>query len=544
MIRKLLVLAVIGVVGSPLAGTAQSSDASDPRWDSTRSGNSPASVEQEVFIGAFETISNYSMDAFSDSALWDLALDGLLGAIDDPYASVFSPDEFSEFEERTTGNYAGIGVQITELADAVTITAVFRSTPAQRVGLQVGDIIVDVDGEDATEWSVSDTSDKIRGDVGTSVKVSVSREGYTAPIAHQIERDTVHVSAVRQDVIPGNLGYIHLDRVARNSAREMAEAVREVSDADGIIIDLRRNPGGYLDESLYMADMMLQPGQKLASTRSRRPGRDGAAEESWDARSPSILPNKPVVVLVDRFTASAAEIITGALQDHDRALVLGERTFGKGVVQTLVPLPRGYQIRLTTGSWHTPLGRTLHRARDGDGRPLSEDLDTIPRVTTDGGRELLAGGGIFPDLTIETDTLLLVERDLVAAAQGAEVPLGLRIEEFAFDRAQRVRNGELDVGLSDDEFNTFVETLKGEGIPAEAMDDPIARSYLNWQTRISIAERLDNFALATEYRMERDNVLSEAVRLLGEADTQGELFATAEATEESEETTSEPVEGR
>lgn len=539
MIRKLLVLAALALVGFPLAGAAQSSDASNPRWNSTRSGNGSGSVEEEVFIGAFETISDYSMDAFSDSALWDRALDGLLGAIDDPYASVFSPDEFSEFEERTTGNYAGIGVQITQLSDAVTITAVFRSTPAQQVGLQVGDIIVGVDDEDATDWSVGDASERIRGEVGTSVRVSVAREGYANPIPHEIKRDNVHVSAVRQDIIPGNLGYIALDRVARNSAREMAEAVRDVSDADGIIIDLRRNPGGYLDESLFMADMMLDRGEKLASTRSRRPGRGGASEESWDARSPSILPDVPVVILVDRYTASAAEIVTGALQDHDRALVLGERTFGKGVVQTLMPLPRGYQIRLTTGSWHTPLGRTLHRARDGAGRPLPEDLDTIPRVTTSGGRELLAGGGIFPDVDVVTDTLLLVEREFVSAAQMAEVPLGLRIEEYAFDRAQEVRNGTVEVELTDAEFTAFVEGLEAEGLPPEAIEDPAARAYLNWQMRISIAERLDDFALATQHRMERDNVLAEAVRLLGSADSQPELFATAKRMSARDEAQSE-----
>lgn len=529
MTRKVLVLVALAAILSPAAGVAQSGDASNPRWSSSRSANGSGSLEEQVFMGAFETISDYAMDAFSDSALWARALDGLLSAIDDPYASVFSPEEFSQFEERTTGNYAGIGVQITELSDAVTITAVFRSTPAQQVGLQVGDVIVNVDGEDARDWSVRDASDRIRGEVGTTVRVSVSREGYPEPIPHEIRRDNVHVSAVRQDVIDGNIGYIAVDRVARNSAREVAEALRELSGTNGIVIDLRRNPGGYLDESLFMADMILKPGQKLASTRSRQPGGQGAREESWDARSPSIVPDgKPMVILVDRYTASAAEIVTGALQDHDRALVLGERTFGKGVVQTLMPLPRGYQIRLTTGSWHTPLGRSLHRARDGEGRPLPEDLDTIPRVTTEAGRELLAGGGIFPDVTIRTDTLLVVEREFVAAAQQADVPIGLRIEEFAFQRAQDIRNGLRDRELSEADFSAFVESLQAEGLPASAVEDERALAYLNWQTRISIAERLDDFALATRYRMERDNVLSQAVELLHSSPTQAQLFASAE----------------
>jgi carboxyl-terminal processing protease len=526
MTRTLPVLLALVATVFPLGATAQSSDASSPRWESTRSGTA-GTAEEEVFLGAFETIADYHLSTFSDSALWDRALDGLLSAIDDPYATVFSPEEYSQFEEQTTGNYAGIGVTITQLSDAVTITGVFRGTPADRVGLQVGDVIVGVDGDNATEWTVRDASNRIRGEVGTTVEVSVAREGYTNPIPHAIKRDNVHVSAVRSGMLPGNVGYVAIDRVARNSAREVGQAMQSMATADGVVIDLRRNPGGYLDESLFMADLFLAPGQKLASTQSRDPRQGGQREESWDARTPPLLPDVPIIILVDRYTASAAEIVTGALQDHDRALVLGERTFGKGVVQTLMPLPRGYQIRLTTGSWHTPLGRSLHRPRDGSGRPATEDLDTIPAVTTKSGRDLLAGGGIFPDLEVENDTLRIVERELVAAAQNAEVPLGLRIEEFAFARAQEARNGQASSEITPEDFQGFVDALLDEGLPPEALEDPTALAYLGWQTRISLAERLEDFVLATEHRMERDRVLTEAVRLLTVTDTQTDLFQLA-----------------
>jgi len=530
MTRKLTVFLALLALGLPSAMAAQSTDASDARWN-TDSRNRANSAEEEVFLGAFETISDFHLSTYSDSALWDLALDGLLGAIDDPYASVFSPDEFEAFEEQTTGNYAGIGVTITQLNDDVTITGVFRGTPADRIGLLVGDIIVGVDGEDATEWSTGDTSIKIRGEPGTAVEVSVARQGYAEPIPHKITRDNVHVSAVRHDLLESGVGYIAIDRVARNSARELREALHALADADGIVIDLRRNPGGYLDESLYMADLFLEPGQKLASTKSRDPRRGGEREESWDARTPGILPDVPFIVLVDRYTASAAEIVTGAMQDYDRALVLGERTFGKGVVQTLMPLPRGYQIRLTTGSWYSPLGRSLHRARDGAGRPIPEDPDTIPVVTTDAGRELLAGGGIFPDIEIANDTLKAAERQVVLAAQQAEVPLGLRIEEFAFARAQEVRTGNTDASVSAAETDAFLEGLIEEGLSAEAVADPVSRTYLNWQMRISVAERLEDFALATSHRVERDLVLAEAIALLQAADSQTDLFEVAQRSD-------------
>jgi len=528
MTRKLLVLVALLALLSPIAATAQSSDASDPRWGSTRSPDGASSAEAQVFQGAFETISGYHLSAFSDSALWELALEGLLDAIDDPYASVFSPDEFNAFEERTTGNYAGIGVQITRLSDVVTVTAVFRGTPAARVGLQVGDIIVGVDDEDATDWSVGDASEKIRGKVGTTVRVSVAREGYAEPIPHSITRDNVHVSTVRQGVIHGNIGYISVDQFSRNSAEEVRQAIQALSGVDGVVLDFRRNPGGYLDESLMMADLFLEPGLKLASTKSRDPRRGGEHVESWDARTPELVPNTPMIILVDRFTASAAEIVAGSLQDHDRALVVGERTFGKGVVQTLMPLPRGYRLRLTTGEWHTPLGRSLHRPRDGAGRPLAEDVDTLPTVTTEAGRELLAGGGIFPDMVIEADTLKIVERGLVAAAQSSELPIGLRIEEFAFSQAQAVRAGDATADVSDTALDAFVAALEAEGLPPEAIDDDAARAYLHWQMQISVAERLDDFSLATEHRMERDRVLTEAVELLKASSSQSDLFASVD----------------
>jgi len=237
----------------------------------------------------------------------------------------------------------------------------------------------------------------------------------------------------------------------------------------------------------------------------------------------------PVIILVDRYTASGAEIFAGALQDYDRALVLGERSFGKGLVQTVRPLPFGRLLRFTTGEWQTPLGRSLHRPRDMEMRPLEEDLDTFPHVTTPGGRSLLNAGGVIPDLAVKEDTLTLAERDLLQAAGEHEVPLGIRLVEFAFQIAKERREANLPPALDPARFDAFVNELIEAGVPSETMNAEGVREYLAWRARINIAQRMDAVGPEADFLKERDPVLTEAVRLLESASTQGDLFQAVAA---------------
>jgi len=531
MIRSTMTAALLAALALPLPSAAQDSGR-------TASGGEPVaggSAEAQVFLKALEEIGARHRDLFSDSALWAAALDGLIEGLDDPYASVFTPEEVDEFDEQNTGDYTGIGVQITELNGRVTITKVFRSTPADRVGLLEGDVIVGVDESDAGEWTIDTVSDSIRGPAGTDVNVRIEREGFSEPVAFAITRDEVHVPAVLAGVMPGDIAYITLDRVARGSAVEVDSVLREMPEAKALVIDLRRNPGGYLDEALMMSDVFLERGDTLASLRSRTVGAEGTTRESWTARVPARVPGTPIAILVDRFTASAAEIVAGALQDHDRAVILGERTFGKGVVQTVLPLPYNHRLRLTTGTWHTPLGRTLQRPRDAEGRPLQEDPDTFSRVTTESGRELVAAGGIFPDLELPADTLKRVERDFLQAVGEAEIPLGVRIQEFAFDQAQERRADGAPPSLDSEAFEGFLAALADDGAPSDLLEDSTVRDYLAWRVEIVIADRMGDTGAAAYFRMRRDPVLREAVDLLSRSATQPELFGRVdvERAEES-----------
>jgi carboxyl-terminal processing protease len=527
MIRKTVIgLGLALVLALPSAGHAQ-----DNGGRSRQAAGSPGAQE---FLSVFQAIRDYGVQELSDSTLWHRAVDGLISELDDPYAQAFTPDEYSDFQENNTGNYAGIGVQITNLNESITITAVFRGTPAEESGIQVGDIIIGVNDESTEGWTTGDASASIRGEVGTTVDIAIARQGLTAPLRPTVRRDSVHVVAAEADRVGPNLAYISLDRVARGSADEIRDALLRFGDARGFILDLRGNPGGYLDESLSISDLFLEEGVRLASAESRVPGEAGRRmDESWSAEAPDRIPGKPVIVLVDQYSASASEIVAGALQDHDRALVVGGRTFGKGVFQNVFRLTETRHLRLTTGEWYTPLGRSLHRPRTAQGNPLAENPDSFRVVTTPGGRDLVAAGGVFPDLAIANDTLTLMEREFISQAAAARVPVSLRIEEFSFGQAEQRKADSGEPSIDPAGFEVFLDGLEEDGAEREYLDDEGVRAYLQYLILPRIARRMDMLGRAVEFRASRDPVLAEALRLLGEAETQADLFEAADRVNEA-----------
>lgn len=489
-----------------------------------------ASREARSFVDAFLAVSRLGGSALGDSAIWERAIDGLLDQLDDPYSTVFTPAEYGRFEERNTGNYAGIGVQITHLGKRVTVTAVFRETPAERAGMIVGDRIVWVEGDDATEWSLDQARDAIRGDPGSTVTLRVERDGVEQPIDMAIERDNVHVSAVAPVRMAGDIVYLLVDRIARGASEELAGALDDAKDARAIVIDLRGNPGGFLDEALQAADIFLAPGKTLASADAR--ARDGSVNRNaWRAWSPARNPDTPVLVLVDEYTASAAEIIAGALQDHDRALVVGKRTFGKGYVQTVFPLPAGRQISVTTGSWYTPLGRSLHRMRHRDGTLKAEDDAEPSRVETAAGRALPSGGGVFPDVLVEDAFLKPEEKALLDAASDAGLSLFVAIEEYAFERAKQALAAGSVEPLGVAAVDELIASLEAAGIPGPVARDPVAAAYVHWRAQIRYLNRAGARDLALDMQAERDAALAQALELARAATSQEALFAASATTE-------------
>ncbi len=382
----------------------------------------------QLFEKVLARIKASSIEPLPDSALFIKAARGLVRELNDPYADLYSPAQLAEFKRNALGNdYAGLGLGIEDLNDSVTITAVFPGTPAMASGIQRGDRIISVDGTRVVGWSTDNVSTRLTGAPGTKVQITLIRAGVMSPVSVQMARAVVHVPSVPYALLfDGHIGYVPLLRVNETATAEIRSALKQLRahGATAYVLDLRGNPGGQLDQALDASSLFLNQGTLLATVRSRAP-----TPETYLSGQMGIERSAPLVVLEDGYTASAAEIIAGALQDHDRALVIGMPSFGKGLVQTMIPLEDGWLLKMTTGRWYTPSGRSIHRPRPyEDGHFVSEDSAPLgrtaaeiragrPVVRSDAGRILYGGGGIVPDVVVPMDTLSSAQQHLMAALQ-------------------------------------------------------------------------------------------------------------------------------
>jgi carboxyl-terminal processing protease len=382
------------------------------------------SGEQSVYSQArlFQEVMSHISDRFVDlkdpSDLYKMAVDGLLNELGDPHTAFMTPADYDQLRLSTQGEYGGIGVQIGKRGDWITVILPLPNTPGERAGLRAGDQIVEVDGESARGWTEDVAVSRLRGPKGESVRIRVARPGVGETQEHVIVREEIHISAVSSAfMLPGNVGYVEMTTFSEAATSELRAAIDRLrgEGARGMVLDLRRNPGGLLDQGIAVADLFLERGQLVSETKSRVANQN----QRFAAMQRDAYPGLPVVVLVGPGSASASEIVAGALQDHDRALVLGRTTFGKGSVQTLYPLSGQNWLKMTTARWYTPVGRSIERPFDGEDHPVElaegeiavqPDTITRPEYRTDAGRIVYGGGGIHPDLVVMPDTFLVAER--------------------------------------------------------------------------------------------------------------------------------------
>jgi carboxyl-terminal processing protease len=345
------------------------------------------------------------------------SLEGMLQLLD-PHTNFLRPEAFSSMRERQQGSFHGIGVIISLRGGRITVISPIEGTPAARLGLRAGDIIETVEGESTEGLDIDDVARRLRGAEGTTVKVTISRPGLPEPLELAIQRARVPTDSVRNAFLLGkDVAYISITDFTRTTGEETRRALErlEKEGATKLLIDLRNNPGGIVDSAVEVAGIVLDPGQQVFSTKGR------TADSFQDYRVSHNGPHfaGPVVVLVNRGSASAAEIVAGAVQDHDRGLVVGEVTFGKGVVQTVYPV-RDTGLALTTAKYYTPSGRCIQRDfdsffsyvhPDGPGDPDGPEGEQAaataapsptpapdgPVYFTDSGRKVFGGGGIVPD---------------------------------------------------------------------------------------------------------------------------------------------------
>ena len=406
-------------------------------WLLQRGVASDGNVYQQarLFDDVLGHVNTYFVDSIGETDLYQKATRGMLEQLMDPYSVLLTGDDYKALTEQTSGNYAGLGIQIDVRDGWITVVAPLPETPAERAGIETGDQIIEVDGKSTEGWKNDQAVKALRGQAGSKIVITVRRGGIPEPIKYRLTRAQIHMKSVPAGTMfEGGVGYISLNPVSETSAEELRQEIAgmKTRGMKSLILDLRGNPGGLLDQGVKVADLFLDNRQEIVSTRGRA---RGSTKEFFD-EARQAWPDLPIVVLVNDGTASAAEIIAGALQDHDRAVVVGAPTFGKGLVQTLFPLGEGVALKLTTARWFTPSGRTIQRiAKDEEdqavqaaqaivsdtvlGAPDKESTDSAlkerPIFHTDAGRVVRGGGGIVPDLVIRPDTLTGAEREFAKA---------------------------------------------------------------------------------------------------------------------------------
>ena len=349
---------------------------------------------------------NYAEPVSPDKAIYNGAIPGMLHVLD-PHSNFFDPKSYSLLREDQRGKYYGVGMTVGPRNNKVIVIAPFAGTPAYRAGIHPGDIIVAVDGKATDNMSTSDVADLLKGPKGTTVHITILREGSDKPLEFAVVRDEIpRYSVDLHFLIRPGIGYMHIAQFNETTDKEVQDALdsfNQNGELKGLILDLRQNPGGLLNEGVGVADKFLHKGQLIVSHHGR-----SSPERRYTAMHGNGGHDYPLVVLVNRGTASAAEIVAGAIQDHDRGLVVGETTFGKGLVQTVYPLSNDTGLALTTAKYYTPSGRLIQRDysnvslydyyfdRDGIGDTANKEVKL-----TDSGRTVYGGGGITPDVKID-----------------------------------------------------------------------------------------------------------------------------------------------
>ena len=310
----------------------------------------------EVFSNVLSlTQQNYVDDIDTKDAL-EGAIKGLLSSLD-PHSSFLKPDDFKELQDDTKGSFNGIGIEITLKDNMLTVVAPIEDTPAFKAGIQSGDTIIKIEDEFTKDMSIFEAVKQLRGPKGSEVTISIHREGWTDLEEFTIVRDVIPIHSVRSDTLESGYGYIRISNFQRNTTKDLKNSIKELlaeASLKGLVLDLRNSPGGLLDVSVKVADIFLNEGI-IVSTRGRI--KDQNLEFSAHGEGPDY--DFPIVVLINGGTASASEIVAGALQDHERALIMGTQSFGKGSVQTIIPMADGAGLRLTTARYYTPNGTSI-----------------------------------------------------------------------------------------------------------------------------------------------------------------------------------------
>ncbi len=499
-------------------------------------------VRVRVLQEVVDHVETSFVDEVDRDGLFESAIGGLMRDLGDPHSSFLPAEAYENLRIRTEGEYGGVGLEVVDRNDRVTVVSPIPNTPGQRAGIRAGDQFFEIDGVPADTMVTDQAVELLRGRPGTEVTVQMLRPGVEDPIEFTVERATVRLQAVPFSLMlePG-IGYVPLETVRETSSREIRTAVDSLRELGltGLVLDLRGNPGGLLDEGIAVSDVFLDAGLAIVETRGRGPDQS----EIYPASSPDRYPGLPIVVLVDRASASASEIVAGALQDHDRAVVVGETSYGKGSVQSLFRLTGGDVLRLTTARWYTPVGRSIHREPDPDDEPEALEvaisgqlitppsLDGRPEFESLGGRTLYGGGGITPDLFVSPEALSFPEGVAVYNLFTLGSRFATRLFDYAVSYVREHPTLQPGFEVSDEELDGFFATLPDA--PVGVSRDVLvgARRHVRYRLEREIALQVGGDAGRFEQSRKHDRQLAVAVELLRSAASPVDLIEQVGAKE-------------
>lgn len=500
-------------------------------------------VRVRVLQEVIDRVESSFVDEVDAATLYNSAIEGLIADLGDPHSSFLPAAEWEDMRIRgVTGEYGGVGLEVVDRDGYVTVVSPIPGGPGGRLGIRAGDQFFEIDGVAADTMVTDQAVELLRGRPGTSVTVLMLRPGVEEPIEFSLEREVIHLRAVPFAVmLEDRVGYVPFQAFREASSDEVRAAVDSLRDEGmrALVLDLRANLGGLLDQGIAVSDLFLEPGKTIVETR----GRAADQNEVFKATHPDRYPDLPIVVLVDRASASASEIVAGALQDHDRAVLVGETTFGKGSVQSLFRLSGGNVLRLTTAKWYTPLGRSIHLEPEDRRRETPSSLSLSgqaiyplkiegrPEYVSASGRSILGGGGITPDLFVAPSALSSDEVRAVRAlfASGGSFSNAL----FAFSVAYVRDNPHIAPGFetSVSDLNDFYEMLPDFEAVVERDDFDRARRYVRYHLEREIAKKAwgeaGEFAQLRQY----DVQLERALELMRSASSPAGLLEATRAAQ-------------
>ena len=488
----------------------------------------PTRNNAALFDQVFSLVRNQYVDSIPAAMGYEKAARGLVRELNDPYSELLAPKESEDFNRSTGGRYGGTGMLIGEQgAGIIVVDRVFPNTPAEEAGVREGDRIMSVNDTSTAELTLTKVSDLLRGTPGTQVSVVYARPTVTEPIKLRFTRRVVKIPAVPfSEILGDHVGYVPLQTFNENAAEEVQQAVDQLvkQGAKGIVLDMRDNGGGIVEQALETSSLFLKEGQEIASVRSR-----SGSPEALRSSGKHLGTDIPLVVLVDGGSASATEIVAGALQDHDRALVIGTNSFGKGLVQSVYRLNGGYQLKITTGKWFTPSGRSIHRERKlmPNGSFVEIHPDSIktdeerPMFKSDAGRIVYGGGGIRPDVIVPDDTLSTDEREFIRAVAPKSQAINTVLQNYAIELKGTVPR---DFTPSAAWGTEVARRLAAADVKIDPKMDAAARRFLSRDLSNRVARLSFGDAAAKARTAGDDHQLAKALQLLSSSTTQAQLL--------------------